>query len=310
VHDEAGGLPLDLFTVGRWLAYAAAATAVGAVVFAVVLRRSRSQDTSFPLADQIGQRAWRIALAVPAALLLAHLLRLYGQVNSFLEPGDQLTWQAVRPILLSTSWGRGWLAQFAAALIAGLAFLLASAGSSAKVAGLGAVAVAAASPLTGHAVEHPWGATAGVILHTLHLLGVGTWLGTLFVLFLAGFYGLTQGGALEGPEFLARLVRQFSPFALGGAGVAVAAGGLLGLAYVGSLHALWSTTYGQVLLVKGGLLLGVAALGGYNWQKVTPKLGTLAGSSTFRRSAAAELTLGALMLAATAVLVALPAPKI
>jgi putative copper export protein len=62
--------------------------------------------------------------------------------------------------------------------------------------------------------------------------------------------------------------------------------------------------------VKLGLLGFTMALGAWNWRRVTPRLGTESGTSELTRSAALELFIGALLIAATAVLVALPAPRV
>jgi copper transport protein len=109
---------------------------------------------------------------------------------------------------------------------------------------------------------------------------------------------------------VARMVARFSPVALTGAALAVGAGLLLAVAYVGDFAALGGTTYGRTLLVKVGCLGFTAALGAWNWRRVRPRLGTPAATATLRRSAALELILGFCLLAATAVLVALPAPKL
>jgi putative copper export protein len=85
---------------------------------------------------------------------------------------------------------------------------------------------------------------------------------------------------------------------------------LLGWTYVGGIGPLFSTTYGRTLLVKVALLSGVAATGAWNWRRVRPALGAAPGSSRLRRSAIVELAFGTLLLAVTAVLVALPAPEI
>ncbi|HEU5050718.1 MAG TPA: CopD family protein, partial [Gemmatimonadales bacterium] len=73
---------------------------------------------------------------------------------------------------------------------------------------------------------------------------------------------------------------------------------------------LFATGYGRVLLVKIGLLAGVAALGAWNWRRVRPALGSAPGAGRLRMSATAELVLGTLLLGATAILVALPAPAL
>ncbi|HTK56385.1 MAG TPA: hypothetical protein VL295_06160, partial [Gemmatimonadales bacterium] len=50
------------------------------------------------------------------------------------------------------------------------------------------------------------------------------------------------------------------------------------------------------------------ALGAYNWRVARPRLARGEGDDVFRRSAWIELSLGALLLLITSLLVALPAP--
>jgi len=63
-----------------------------------------------------------------------------------------------------------------------------------------------------------------------------------------------------------------------------------------------------VLAIKLAALAGVAALGAFNWRVVQPALSRPAGESRLRSAAVFELVLGVILLAATAVLVALPLP--
>ncbi|HXI20192.1 MAG TPA: CopD family protein, partial [Gemmatimonadales bacterium] len=172
--------------------------------------------------------------------------------------------------------------------------------------GTAALIVAVTAPLTGHATEHPWGRELGIGLHALHLLGAGLWLGTLFTMLVAALWTAGDGDA----EAVARLVNSFSPVALTGATIAVVAGSLLALAYVGHLDALWGSTYGRTLLVKLTLLLATLALGAWNWRVLRPRLGTPEAAHALTRSAGVELLIALCILAATAVLVALPAPAL
>lgn len=306
-HDDLP-LPLDLYAAARLLAYLAALVLIGACTFAALVPRwRRSGDDDQSLAARSLARASQVALAAAPVLLFAHLLRAWGQVASFLDP-DPITWDAARPILLSTAWGRGWMFQVAAALVTLPAAWFARRRPAAGLGLLGtaALAVAAAQPLTGHAQENPWGPTLGVGLHTLHLLGGGIWLGTLFSLFVAGLRAAREGDATD----VAEMVSTFSPVALGGAGLAVAAGTLMGVAYIGNFTNLVQTDYGRALFLKILLLVVTMALGAWNWTKVKPRLGEPAVTRELRRSAGLELLIGLGLLAVTAVLVALPAPKL
>jgi len=306
-HDPVP-LPIDLFAAGRTLAYLALLTLVGACAFAFLVPRwRRDEDDDRSLPARALERTWAVAAWASALLILAHLTRAHGQVRSFLEPIEPFTFAAARPILFETGWGRGWLLQTAAALAC---LPLAFAARRRPAPGLGllataVIAAAAASPLTGHAVEHPWGRGLGVGLHALHLIGGGVWLGSLATMLFAG---LRTAGTDHAA--VARMVRSFSPMALAGAGTATAAGLLLGFAYVGDLSSLVGTQYGRTLLVKLSLLLITMGLGAWNWRRLVPRLGQPEATRTIARSAAVELVVGLLLVTATAVLVALPAPRI
>ncbi len=304
---EPAQLPLDLFALGRALAYAGALLLVGSCAFLALIPRWRTDlDDDRSLPARALPRAWRVAISAGGLLVVAHLLRVYGQLRSFLEPGEAITWEAARPILTQTTWGRGWLAQLGAASLALIVAWLAARRPVPGLALLGtsALAVAVTSPLTGHAGEHPWGVAFGIGLHSVHLLGGGIWLGTLATLAIAALPVVADHAAL------ARLIAAFSPLALVGAGLAVSAGLVLGYGYVGDLTALTTSTYGRTLLVKTALLAGTMGLGAWNWRSVTPHLGTADGTRRLTRSTRLELTIGLLLIGATAVLVALPAPKI
>jgi copper transport protein len=319
VNHDAGPLPLDLYALGRGFAYAATLALIGACLFAALIPRWRdADDDETSLAAVALGRAWQVAAAAAGILLCAHLLRAYGQVRSFLDPADPTTWNAAMPVLLQTTWGRGWMAQVAAASLSVTLSLLAPRRSVSGFAlvGTAAFAVVCASPLTGHAVENPWGRTLGVGLHALHLIGGGAWLGTLFSVAVCGLvpigsgYRPTPRDTNRDDAAIARMIAAFSPVALTGAGLAIAAGLLMAYAYVGDLGSLWGTTYGRTLLIKTLLLATTLALGAWNWRRVSPRLGTPAASAELRRSATIELAIGTMLLAVTAVLVSLPAPTL
>lgn len=306
-HDDLP-LPIDLYAAARALAYAAALVLIGACTFAALVPRwRRSGDDDESLAARTLAGAWRVAGLAAPTLLLAHLLRAWGQARSFLDP-DPITWESVKPILFSTTWGRGWMAQVAAALLTLPAARIARRrpATGLGILGTATLAVAATEPLTGHALEHPWGATLGVGLHTLHLLGGGIWLGTLFTLFQAGLRAARDRDATD----VAEMVGAFSPVALAGAALAVAAGSLLGIAYVGTFNALVQSNYGRALVLKVVLLMITMGLGAWNWTNVKPRLGEPGVTRELRRSAGVELAIGLGLIAVTAVLVALPAPTL
>ncbi|HXI20084.1 MAG TPA: hypothetical protein VNH46_03315, partial [Gemmatimonadales bacterium] len=100
MHPDAGALPLDLFAFGRGLAFAATLVLIGACVFAALIPRWRDPlDDDRSLAARALGVTWRVAAGAALVLLLAHVLRGYGEVRSFLDPIEPFTWEAARPVL-------------------------------------------------------------------------------------------------------------------------------------------------------------------------------------------------------------------
>ncbi len=306
-HDEVQ-VVFDLFAFGRALAYGSTIVLIGSCVFAALIPNWRlATDDDESLAARSLRTTWRIAQWAPLFLLVAHAIRAYAQARTFLEP-DPVTWESAKPILFATTWGKGWLAQVGAAILAlPLAWLAPRRPAiGLSLVGTAALAVAVTSPLTGHASNHPWGASIGIGLHALHILGGGLWLGTLACLTLAALRPALAGDA----EAVARVVRVFSPVALIGSGLAVTAGVLLAYAYIGDWASLFGTPYGMTLVRKTVVLGLTGAVGFWNWKRVTPRLGTSPATTSLRRSATIELLIGIGIIALTAVLVSLPAPKV
>jgi len=148
------------------------------------------------------------------------------------------------------------------------------------------------------------------LINPVHSLAAGLWIGTLFVLVVAGLSALFAHETRErrGP-IAADMVNNFSPLALSMGGVVVTFGVITAWRHLHVLSNLWSTPYGYALIVKLLLAATVFALGAWNWRRQRPTLGTEDASVAIRRSSIAELTVATLVLVATAVVVSLPAPK-
>lgn len=292
------------YTTARWLGYLAVFLVGGAAVVRWWILPRVARATGSDL-DAAAARATRIARIWTVLLALGLLAKLYLQTRSLLEPDEAVTPDLLM-LVVGTQWGKGWLAQATAVLLALVGWRLA--GRSGGVTGralaiAGSAALVVASPLTGHATGLPAAGALGYPLTVLHLAAGTVWIGTLGVLWLAA---LRRSGRDPGVP-VAALVEAFSPLALA-AGIAVMAlGGLIAWRYIGSWSALFASDYGRTLLVKILALGGVAGVGAWNWRVALPKLrrGQPAG---IVRSAAVELAVGLLLLAITAVLVARAAP--
>lgn len=192
-----------------------------------------------------------------------------------------------------------------------------------------AMAIAAVLGFTLARVRRPNGwalAAIGVVAGTLrplffgqwarlpnpaHLLAGGLWIGTLFVMVIAGFQAaLAQGNSPERRGALvANMVHAFSPLALGASAMLALFGAITALLHLKPFSSLWTTPYGYTLIAKLAVVSVVVGLGAYNWRRQTPRLGTEAGAIAIRASARSELAVAAVVLIVTSILVSLPSPK-
>ena len=294
-----------LETTARALGYAGALICVGAIPARTLLRRSWGMPED---ADALAVAQRRLThFAFGAALLLAVtvLVALRAQALQLVDEGEQLG-ALQYGLAFGSGWGAAWKAQAAAALLAVVAWIPRRGHPrfGPRLAPLAAIALVATLPLTGHARVVPAGSALGVLTVAVHLIGGGLWLGTLAVIAVVGWMGDAAGRGSR----IARLIGKFSPLALTGAALIVLSGAVTAWQTVGAVGALTGTSYGRTLLLKLGCLVGVAALGAWNWRVVQPRLAAGTGERLLRRSALTELGIGAVLLIVTALLVVLPAP--
>jgi copper transport protein len=150
----------------------------------------------------------------------------------------------------------------------------------------------------------------GRLVNPVHLLAGGLWIGTLFVLAVAGFallFAAPLPSDRRGP-LTAAMVGAFSPLALTSGGVLVVFGVVTAWRHLGELSALWTTPYGIALLAKLAVVFVVFALGAWNWRRIRPTLGGEAAALQIGRTARAERAAAGLVLLITTILVSLPAP--
>jgi putative copper export protein len=146
------------------------------------------------------------------------------------------------------------------------------------------------------------------MVNPLHVLGASLWLGTLFVLVVAGLRTMLDATvpSSDREESVAEMVRRFSPLALSSAGLLGLTGLITALTHVKSWDALFSTLYGLLLCLKLAVVALVALLGAWNWRKVGPSLGREGGAQLIRGTASAELGLATVVLLITGFLVSVP----
>ena len=283
-----------------WLTFLALFALVGVAGARLLFARLEASDVGTGAWTEADALARRVGLAAAVALLIGAAFRLLAQAESFLDPGEYLSVGAVRAVL-STAWGRGFWWQVGAAALS----CLTSMGPTA-LAVVGALLVSGTLPLTGHAMDAPYGPVLGVALHGAHAFAGALWLGTLAVALFTWRRSDPPERSGRRHVRLARLIERFSPIALAAAAMVIASGVGEALWLVGSFRALRDTVYGQRLLLKLVLLVILLIAGGYNWRVVRPTLGTRGSSHRLLRSAAFELAVAVAILAVTATLVSLP----
>lgn len=297
---------MDGFAVARWAAYVAAILVIGAAGFGRLLARSDALPVDTLAAAR--RRAGGVVLASAVVLLLAAWARLNAQARTFLEPEDPVTPDMLR-LVLDTTWGAGWKAQVAlAVLVAGLMLVSRRAAVHPLFLPM-ALALAVVTPLTGHAAGGELGVAVALPVHSLHLLGLGLWLGTLGHLAMAllpaaGRLPPVDQAAVAGPA-----IRNFAPLGLVGAATAVASGGFLGWNYTGPLSELWQDEYGRTLVVKLAVFALILVAAVLNWRVLGPRVdaGRL---GPLRAALWLELLFGLVVVGITAVLVSLAAPGV
>jgi putative copper export protein len=148
------------------------------------------------------------------------------------------------------------------------------------------------------------------LVNPIHRLAAGLWIGTLFMLVVVGLVPLLRHEELRDRRgaIAADMVNRFSPLALSMGGVVLVLGAITAWRHLPVISDLWTTPYGYALLVKLALVATVFGLGAFNWRRQRPTLGSESAAISLKRSARHELTVAALVLVATAILVSLPSP--
>jgi putative copper export protein len=293
-------------TIARWLGFLALFSVIGAVVFrfAILARIVRlfAADDPFVHIASVGAATYGLFAAV--GLIVATVIKLYG---------ESLAMRHVSPeaIVFATGWGWAWLAQLLACITAIVGFAIAHGGTRNGwwLAALAAAALVVTPAATGHAIGSDE-AVFAVPADIVHVLAGSVWLGTLAVILIVGIGAAakTPGTVPHGAR-VATMIRVFSPLALICGGTVVATGVVASLLHLEPFSALWTSKYGNVLILKLACVALLFAVGAWNWRRVKPSLGGDEGVKALRFSAKIELSVAAAVLMVTAFLVVLPLPE-
>ncbi len=269
------------------LAYGGALIAVGAWWFLVVIVRRDDGDEE----DQRGRR-WRTrvrALAGRAAVLGAvaavaslplRIARVGGGLGALRD--NSLLGESLRgPIGISTAVTAAGLLVLAGLIEPGSATRRRTVSIAALAVGF--IALAGFS-IEGHTrSQHPVGLM--IAFDVVHLAAGAVWLGGIAALVVAF-------RSDPGPGALGRIVRRFSAMAVVAVMVVVAAGTAMAIIVLPSIGDLFTTGYGQTLLVKVAIVAVVIGLGFYNNRRlVTAVSGGAATAVSSQRRLATIVTI-------------------
>ncbi|WP_411121682.1 copper resistance CopC/CopD family protein [Streptomyces sp. x-19] len=274
-----GGLVGALYEIARYLAYAGFVLLVGGAAFVVACRPAAARVRSV---QRLVVRGWALLTGATLAMLL--LRTPYtgsGKLADVFDFGglQQVVMSKPGAALLSRLLLLAAAALFVAVLFGAYARLHAPDGTDANGTdgtgeaedaedaakrrkdltfglSVGGAVLAAGLATTWAVAEHAsTGLQPAVAMpvDVLHLLAVAAWLGGLAALLVSLYWG---------PPVERTAVRRFSRVAFGSVLALVATGTYQSWRQVGSWHALTDTSYGQLLLVKVGLVAVMVAVAG------------------------------------------------
>jgi copper transport protein len=291
------------FDVIRFLGFAALILAIGGVVALLVFLRDANPALRRRLWVGVAGAAGLLALLGPLVILVE------GAASAGLGIRDGFTW-ALSSDVLGTRFGHVIVARTILAAVL-CVFALIVRGLPERDRGLEEAAVVPAAALLlmpalgGHASVS---GTAAFVLDIAHVLAASIWVGGLAFVVAA----LLMAGEGRWP-LATRCVPRFSAAAVGSVALLLVAGVINGYLQVKSWNALWETTYGQLLVIKVALVLPLLALGAFNNKFSVPNLkagiASVAERRRFLRLVGVELSIMAVILGVTAVLVSEPPAK-
>lgn len=241
-----------LEVVAKSAVYGLALAAVGAVtVLQLLLPRTGARltgDARRAVCRDVVRRLRVTAFGLLAAVLLrawAHTVTAFGFADSFSLANLQI-------IAVESRWAGGWQLQVGAAVLLCVSAAVAARGSTGaqKLNVPAVLLVCLALPHTGHPAGHPW----RELLHAVHVAAGGAWLGTLFITVQTTRAARTV------------LLHAFAPVAMSAVALVGLAGLAMSVTYIGSVHSLLTSSYGQELLAKVAAVVATLLMGALNWR--------------------------------------------
>jgi len=309
-RNRAGAVTNVAFGVVRALDYLAIALVVGVLAFLIGVAPPALLGGAFE------RRAW---LLLGVGLALGAVVSVLGILLQGAEASGLSLWASVKSAIISNILGSrfGWVWGIKALLFALSLGALAFRRRAPYRLWLAAVAayLVITPALAGHAsIQSPvW---AFFPADVVHVLAASIWVGGIacIVFALPAATRAVEPAARTG--VLIDVLARFSPLALSAVAALALTGTVQAYIDVRSLNALTHSTYGELVLLKTGLLGLLIGLGAINRERVIPALRRLLAAAAtpgetgvlLRRSTRGELATMACVFAVTAALVAFAPP--
>ncbi len=234
----------------RWMTLSALALVIGALTLEIAVLPVESSALG---ASRRRLRRWVVGGVLLLMATTVGQLMVRAQV---MTGGSMTTGVRALPLVLGrTHFGAIWIARGALLVVA----LVAGAWPARPARWMAlalACGVATTTALAGHAGD--WGdATPTVAIDLLHVVAASAWTGGLMALILAVLVDATRWPS----DLLPRIARRFSRLAGWCLAIVGASGIYNAVIHVATPAALMRTPYGEILLLKILLFLGLAALG-------------------------------------------------
>jgi len=243
----------------QWWSLTAVAALIGAVVLDLAVLPQSSPEVA-TARRRLGR--WIVGWAV--MVLLASGAALIVRATTMAGGRLDLAMRAIPTVLTHTHFGAIWIARLTSVgaflVVWHLPFRLA------RFIGLLLVlGVSLTTSLTGHAAD--WGSlTVSVFFDWVHVAASGIWVGGLF-----GLVAM-HSGSIWPRQITGTVARQFSRLAGACLLLVVLTGIYNAWVQVPFASALWTTSYGRILLAKIGVVLTIIWIGGLNRFTIVPAL--------------------------------------
>jgi len=277
-----------LTLLSRIALYASVASAIGGVFSSLLLVRHREAAPAI-----FRYTFWGCVIGI-----IASLIGFGAQVGAFADKGLMgMVDINMMSILWQTSVGTAVALQLSGFLLIGITtgWLLKTQKPHSNLANvlmlLGGLSLLAAFSQVGHFAEQSLLGKAAI---SLHVLAMSLWMGSL--------YPLWQVSRTTDIPEIQRSMERFGQVAVVIVGVLVASGVLMATMLLKDFHTLFSTPYGQGLLVKLTLVGSLLLLAASNKWLVVPRLMQPGFSTRLSRAIVLEMCMGAFILLVTGII--------